>query len=221
MALGYDRGFENPAPKKGRQPRALAGFSNINRYWDKVHEVYAAKILPGEYYVTLHGEMIVTVLGSCVSACIRDRVFGIGGMNHFMLPMGTEGGSSNQQWNSAATRYGNFAMEALINDILKNGGRRENLEVKIFGGGMILENMTNIGKMNISFVRDFIKTEALNILAEDLGDVYPRKVHYFPHTGKVKMKKLRSMHNSTIIERETSYRDSLETQPIEGEIDLF
>lgn len=205
----------------GNPPRALRGFSDINRYWDKYHKIYAAKILPGEYYVTMHGEMIVTVLGSCISACIRDKVFGVGGMNHFMLPVGEEGGSSNVTWNSAATRYGNFAMEALINDILKNGGRRENLEVKVFGGGMILEHMTDIGKKNINFVREFIKTEGFSLLAEDLGDIYPRKVHYFPQTGKILMKKLRSMHNNTIVDRETSYLDSLESKPVEGEIDLF
>jgi chemotaxis protein CheD len=205
----------------GKQPRALRGFSHINRYWDKIHGMYAAKILPGEYYITLQGELIVTVLGSCVSACIRDRVFGIGGMNHFMLPVGAEGASTSSTWNSAATRYGNFAMEALINDILKNGGRRENLEVKVFGGGMVLEHMTNVGKQNIAFVREFMRTEGLKLLAEDLGDIYPRKVYYFPQSGKVKMKKLRSVHNNTIIERETSYMDSLETKPIEGEIDLF
>jgi len=205
----------------GNLPRALRGFSDINRYWDKVHNAYAAKILPGEYYVSMHGEMIVTVLGSCISACVRDSVFGIGGMNHFMLPKGEEGGSSNNTWNSAATRYGNFAMEALINDILKNGGRRENLEIKVFGGGMILENMTDIGKKNINFVRDFIKTEGLRLAAEDLGDIYPRKVHYFAQTGKILMKKLRSLHNNTIVERESSYMDKLETTPVEGEIDLF
>jgi len=205
----------------GKQPRALRGFSDINRYWDKYHNIYAAKILPGEYYVTMHGEMIVTVLGSCISACVRDKVFGIGGMNHFMLPKGEEGGSSNNTWNSAATRYGNFAMEALINDILKNGGRRENLEIKVFGGGMILENMTDIGKKNINFVREFIKTEGLSLVAEDLGDIYPRKVHYFPQSGKILMKKLRSLHNNTVVERETSYLDRLESKPVEGEIDLF
>ncbi len=210
----------NLAPT-GNPPPVLSGFSGINRYWDKYHKVYAAKILPGEYYVTMHGEMIVTVLGSCISACIRDSVFGIGGMNHFMLPVGEEGGSASNTWNSAATRYGNFAMEALINDILKNGGRRENLEVKVFGGGMILEHMTDIGKKNISFVRDFIKTEGFNLLAEDLGDIYPRKVHYFPQSGKILMKKLRSLHNNTIADRETSYLDSLESKPVEGEIDLF
>ena len=214
----YESGKLGPG---GQPPGALRGFSHINRYWDKYHKVYAAKILPGEYYVTMHGEMIVTVLGSCISACIRDRVFGIGGMNHFMLPVGEEDGSSSNTWNSAATRYGNFAMEALINDILKNGGRRENLEIKVFGGGMILENMTDIGKKNINFVRDFIKTEGFSLLAEDLGDIYPRKVHYFPQSGKILMKKLRSLHNNTIVDRETSYMDRLESKPVDGEIDLF
>ncbi len=220
MIAGQVDGFNALRPG-GRQPKALPAFSHINRYWDKMHGMYAAKILPGEYYVTLHGEMIVTVLGSCVSACIRDSIFGIGGMNHFMLPVGAEGGGSNSTWNSAATRYGNFAMEALINDILKNGGRRENLELKVFGGGMILEHMTNIGRQNISFVHEFIRTEGLKLSAEDVGDVYPRKVYFFPQSGKVKLKKLRAMHNTTLIERETSYMDSLETKPIEGEIDLF
>lgn len=220
MGLGADHGNPGLQPRDGR-PESLPGFEHINRYWDKTHDMHAAKLLPGEYYVSLSGEMIVTVLGSCVSACIRDRVFGIGGMNHFMLPIGAEGGSSNSAWNSAATRYGNFAMEALINDILKSGGRRENLEVKIFGGGAVLDNMTNVGQQNIAFVREFIQMEGLELLAEDVGDIYPRKVHYFPQSGRVRMKKLRSMHNRTIVERETSYMDSLGANPIEGEIDLF
>lgn len=214
-------GVRSTAGGIGQMPRCLKGFDHINRYWDKGHEIYAAKILPGEYYVSTHDEMIVTVLGSCVSACVRDTVFGIGGMNHFMLPLNKGDELGFQHLNSAATRYGNFAMEALINDILKNGGRRESLEIKIFGGGRILEQMTNIGKQNIDFVRQFIRTEGFKLVAEDVGDIYPRKVHYFPQTGRVLMKKLRAMHNNTIIERETSYMDSLETKPIEGEIDLF
>lgn len=196
----------------------LDGFSHINRYWDKAADIGAAKILPGEYYVTVEDEMVVTVLGSCVSACIRDTRFGIGGMNHFMLPVQHDNSLS---LDSMATRYGNFAMEALINDILKNGGRRSNLEIKLFGGGMILEHMTDVGKKNINFVHEFLQTEGLAVLAEDLGDIYPRKVHYFPKTGRVRMKKLRSLHNRTIIDREVSYMDSLESKPIEGEIDLF
>ena len=205
----------------GRLPRPLRGFSHINRYWDKTTNHYAAKILPGQYYVTMHGEMIATVLGSCISACVRDTVFGIGGMNHFMLPMESGGGSSNETWNSEATRYGNFAMEALINDILKAGGRKENLEIKVFGGANVLENATTVGERNIAFVHTFIKTEGFTLAGEDMGDIYPRKVQYYPQTGKVRMMKLREMHNRTIIEREDNYRDSLKNEPIAGDIDLF
>lgn len=211
---------------KAAQTKVLAdtlpGFSQINRYWDPHVDIGTAKILPGEFYVTTHDEMIVTVLGSCISACIRDKVFGVGGMNHFMLPMGGINKSSpGSKWASEATRYGNFAMEALINEILKNGGRRENLEVKLFGGGKVLENATSVGDRNIDFVRDFVRTEGLKVVAEDLGDTCPRKVHYFPVTGKVQLKKLRSKHNDTVVDREKKYRNTLNTQPIEGEIDLF
>ena len=201
----------------------LTGFEHINRYWDKMHNCNAAKILPGEYYVTTHDEVIVTVLGSCVSACIRDRVFGIGGMNHFMLPMTTE--NTSDAWKnvniSAATRYGNYAMEHMINAILTNGGMRKNLEVKLFGGGKILAQMTDVGARNVAFVRDYVHVESLNVIAEDLGDIYPRKVMYNPLTGKVKMKKLRSLHNNTVVERETTYMKNLDVEPVESEIDLF
>ena len=203
-------------------PRALRGFASINRYWDKVHDTFAAKILPGEYYVTINDEAIVTVLGSCVSACIRDKVFGIGGMNHFMLPMSKEQASIMKKSEESA-RYGNFAMEQMINDILKNGGRRENLEVKIFGGGRVLQNMQSIdvGRRNIDFVKEYIQTEGMTLLKEDVGDVCPRKVMFFPATGRALVKRLRSMHNNTIIEREESYMHDLEEKPVSGDIELF
>lgn len=206
----------------GRAPigddKVIAGFESINRYWDKTLESNIAKILPGEYYVTTASEGITTVLGSCVSACIRDKLFGVGGMNHFMLPLKGEDG---QEPYGLAERYGNFAMEHLINDILKNGGRRENLEVKLFGGGKILAQMTDVGMRNISFVREYLKMEGLNVISEDLGDIYPRKIMYFPATGKALMKKLRSLHNTTVIERETNYYEDLRKEPETGEVDLF
>jgi chemotaxis protein CheD len=210
------------APADNRMPRCLRGFSHINRYWDKLHNTYAAKILPGEYYVTLSDEAVVTVLGSCVSACIRDKVFGIGGMNHFMLPVSKD--ESRRLVKSAeSTRYGNYAMEQMINDILKNGGRRENLEVKLFGGARVIQNMStmDIGRRNIEFVKDYINTESIELISEDLGDIFPRKVMYFPASGRVRVKRLRSMHNNTIIERETSYMQDLEEKPVEGDIELF
>ena len=194
-------------------PRVLPGFEGIGRYWDPMHKMYAAKILPGEYYVTRAKEMMVTVLGSCISACVRDAEMGVGGMNHFMLPAsqheshGTWGGDSTRDH---TMRYGDFAMKRLINDVLRNGGRRENLEVKIFGGGRILATMTDIGGRNIDFVHQYIRDAGLHLANEDTGGIYPRKIYYFPETGKVRVKKLRTLHNSTIVDREASYMHQLE-----------
>lgn len=205
-------------------PRALRGFADINRYWDRQRECYAAKILPGEYYVTTNEEVIVTVLGSCVSACIRDPIMRIGGMNHFMLPAsGNQHSVLKNKLDSEATRYGFFAMEKLINDILKNGGRRDFLEIKLFGGGKVIKHMkeADIGNRNILFVRDYLGTEGFSVTAEDLGDIYPRKVIYHPMSGRVQVKKLRNLHNDTIIKRESGYRQQLEKQSITGDIELF
>jgi chemotaxis protein CheD len=200
-------------------PKPFPGFNGINRYWDKHLNMPAAKILPGEYYVTRHDEVIVTVLGSCISACIRDAKRNIGGMNHFMLPKQVNPNVS--QLMDESTRYGNYAMEHMINDILKNGGKRENLEVKIFGGGKILATMTDIGMRNISFVHEYILAEGLKLLAEDTGDRFPRKVMYFPFDGKARVKRLKALHNNTVIEREITYMHNIEAKPVEGEIELF
>jgi len=205
-------------------PRALRGFADINRYWDRQRECYAAKILPGEYYVTTNEEVIITVLGSCVSACIRDPIMRIGGMNHFMLPAsGHQQSVLRTTLDSEATRYGFFAMEKLINDILKNGGRRDFLEVKLFGGGKVIQHMkeADIGNRNISFVREYLNTEGFSVTAEDLGDIYPRKVVYHPMSGRVQVKKLRNIHNDTIIKRESGYQQQLEQKPMAGDIELF
>jgi len=204
-----------------RLPLVLPGFENIKRAWNSSYETVAARLLPGEYFVTMHDEAVYTTLGSCISACIRDRVSGIGGMNHFMLPSSASRDSWKAADNSASTRYGNFAMEHLINDILKNGGKRQNLEVKIFGGGRIIANMTDVGLRNIAFARDYLETEGLKITSEDVGDTFPRMVVYFPATGKVRVKRLRSLHNNTIVELETKYLNTIEKKPVSGDIELF
>lgn len=201
----------------------LPGFEHISRYWDKSHNAVAAKILPGEYYVTLHKEMVTTVLGSCISACIRDRRLGVGGMNHFMLPVNVDGNG----WNGAddllstATRYGNYAMEHMINEILKHGGQKRNLEAKIFGGGRIMQNLSDVGAKNINFVRCYLETEKIPIVGEDVGDIFPRKVVYFPETGRALMKRIKHLHNETVVRRETEYRHELEHQPVQSDIELF
>lgn len=201
-------------------PRALRGFGYVKRYWDKSNNKIVAKILPGELYVTKIDEMITTVLGSCISACIRDPYASVGGMNHFMLPMSKDQ-SLLKSKDSTAARYGNFAMEQLINEILKHGGERHNLEVKLFGGGRVLSHMTDVGRRNIDFALDYMKLEGLKLISKDLGDLYPRKVQYDPLTGKVRMKKLRTMHNITVADREEAYMHEIEDKPAEGDIELF
>ena len=190
-----------------------------NVYYDRTFDCDAAKILPGEYYYTAKDMLIVTVLGSCVSACVRDRVKGLGGMNHFMLPDGGDPGNPV----SASMRYGTYAMEVLINDLLKAGARRENLEAKVFGGGAVLRGFSamNVGERNAAFVINFLKTERIPVLAEDLNDIYPRKVYFFPRTGKVLVKKLMQTHNDTLAKRELAYASRLKVTPVAGDVDLF
>lgn len=191
-----------------------------NLYYDRSFDCEAAKILPGEYYFTNKPMLIVTVLGSCVAACIRDRVSGIGGMNHFMLPDGSSDVGSPM---SASMRYGAYAMEVLINQLLKAGARRDNLEAKVFGGGNVLRGFTsiNVGERNAQFVREYLRTEKIRIVAEDLNDVHPRKVYFFPATGKVLVKKLRQLNNYTLVKREQDYASRLKTNAVSGDIDLF
>ncbi len=191
-----------------------------NVYYDRTFDCDAAKILPGEYYYTCKDMLIVTVLGSCVSACIRDRVTGIGGMNHFMLP---DGGADSDSPVSASMRYGTYAMEVLINDLLKAGARRENLEAKVFGGGNVLRGFIaiNVGERNAQFVREYLRAENIRVVAEDLNDIYPRKVYFFPRTGKVLVKKLKQLNNNTLVNREQDYASRLLTNPVAGDVELF
>ncbi|MBI5659284.1 MAG: chemoreceptor glutamine deamidase CheD [Nitrosomonadales bacterium] len=200
--------------------RNRADFEEVlspNLYYDKYFGIEAAKLLPGEYYVTARNMVLVTVLGSCVAACIRDRSCGIGGMNHFMLP--GEGGDLL----SSSARYGAYAMEKLINELLKMGARRGNLEAKLFGGGNVLRGFTaaNVGERNAEFAIHYLRTERIAIVAQDLLDIFPRKVYFFPESGKVRVKQLRSMHNDTIIEREQEYKARIKVADMQGEVELF
>lgn len=190
-------------------------------YFDRTFDCDAAKISPGEYYFTDKNMLIVTVLGSCVSACIRDSVSGIGGMNHFMLPDGAKSDKDNPV--SESMRYGTYAMEVLINQLLRNGARRENLEAKIFGGGNVLKSFTTnmVGDRNAAFVKKYLKEEGIRVTGEDLMDIYPRKVYFFPKTGKVLVKKLKQLHNDTLLQREQAYSSKLKTNDVGGDIDLF
>lgn len=212
----------------GSPPLSLAGLGALRQrehkpgeasfyYFDHHFQYGAVKILPGEYYVTTDNMMICTVLGSCIAACLWDRSLNIGGMNHFMLPEGDSADTSG--------RYGSFAMEVLINEMFKLGARRENMQAKIFGGGQVMASFTtmNIGERNTEFVTQYLQTERIPIVSEDVLDIYPRKVVYFPTTGKAMVKRLAHAHPEALIERErsTGSADQLAKSSAGGSVDLF
>jgi chemotaxis protein CheD len=178
-------------------------------------------VLPGELYVSTQEELVTTVLGSCVSACIHDVRRGIGGMNHFMLPepLGERDGWSSTI--SRAARYGSDAMEQLINGVLNAGGQRADLQVKIFGGGRVLAQLSDVGQRNIEFVQRYIATEKLNLCASDLGDIYPRQVQFFPQSGRVRVRQLRRRDDVALVADERGYLKRLANDPIKGEVELF
>jgi chemotaxis protein CheD len=187
-------------------------------YYDRNFECDAAKILPGECYVTSLDMVLVTVLGSCVAACLRDPVARLGGMNHFMLPES----SVDESIVSQPTRYGVYAMELLINDILRRGGRRERLEAKVVGGGNVLKGFGagTVGERNATFVMRFLDTEGIRVMGHDLLNLHPRKVYYFPMTGRLLVKELRSLNNGTLAQREQQYRKKLADEG-SGKVELF
>ena len=204
---------------------ALPKFEHIKRYYDQSRKTVVAKILPGEYYVTTEQEAIATVLGSCISTCIWDEKRQIGGMNHFMLPLkGMD--HSKAKWefhDSYSCRYGIWAMECLINELLKYGANRHDMRVKIFGGGTIIKDMsTPIGEQNIRFALDYIANEELPMVGSDVGGPWPRKVLFYPASGRALVKRLQSMHNDTIQRREVQYQSVInEPESVQSDIELF
>ncbi|SEQ94743.1 chemotaxis protein CheD [Nitrosomonas sp. Nm51] len=196
-----------------------------NFYYANDFKIQAVKLLPGEYFITDSDKLLVTTLGSCIAACLRDKQSGIGGMNHFMLPDGGPSDANTQL--GASARYGTYAMEILINRLLKLGARRANLEAKVFGGGNVMKELatSNVGQRNADFVLRFLATENIRIVAKDLVDIYPRKVFFFPKTGKVLVKKLKDSYLKNISEYEKNYIQQVNQLNHSGEtsgtIELF
>jgi chemotaxis protein CheD len=210
--------------KKHKSAATIPEFESSRRHWDSALQSHVVKILPGQIYVTGNSEeALSTTLGSCVSACIWDESIRFGGMNHFMLPAEARIAGdqpSYSPWNAAA-RYGCYAMELLINAILKKGGDRKHLKVKVFGGAKVLPRMGDIGALNIEFVKKFLEIERFPIAAQDLGGISPRKVLFYPTTGQARVKRLSPVMNSAIASRERSYRSKFIQRDFAGPVELF
>jgi chemotaxis protein CheD len=202
-----DAAWREPLARLKAAPR---GPGEASFFWYEHHfRSLAVKVLPGEYYVARDNLMIVTTLGSCIAVCLWDGGARIGGMNHFMLPDGA--GESG--------RFGAFAMEVLINELLKRGARRSSLEAKVFGGGQVIAGMDtmNVGERNTAFVLEYLRTEKIPVVAKDVLDVYPRKVCFLPAAGKAMVKRLPATHGSTVRAREIAAAPPA----VGGTVDLF
>ncbi|MDL5032363.1 chemoreceptor glutamine deamidase CheD [Pelomonas sp. APW6] len=183
-------------------------------FYDAHFKNAAVKVLPGEYFVDTEDLLVMTTLGSCIAACLWDRHAQVGGMNHFMLPEGA--GDSG--------RYGSFAMELLINEMMKRGASKGRMEAKIFGGGAVISGMNtiNVGERNTNFVLDYLKLERIPVVSKDVMDVYPRKVCFLPHSGKAMVKRLAPTNTDALLQQDRAAAQK--AQPVVatgGSIDLF
>jgi chemotaxis protein CheD len=224
MALSTPAPVISSAPPGQRTDRLARLKSRPNKpheasffFYDAHFKSEAVKILPGEFFVFNEDLLIMTTLGSCIATCLWDRQAKIGGMNHFMLP-DNGGGASD------SGRYGSFAMELLINEMMKMGASRMTLEAKVFGGGAVIGGMSsiNVGERNTSFVMDYLKTERIPVVSKDVLDVYPRKVCFLPHSGKAMVKRLAPTNPEAIVQQERlAAQKAAPVSSAGGSIDLF
>lgn len=186
-------------------------------YYDAHFKNEAVKILPGEYFVDSEDILVMTTLGSCIAACLWDRNAHIGGMNHFMLPDGTGSGQDGG-------RYGSYAMELLINELLKRGASRMTLEAKVFGGGQVISGMStmNVGERNTNFVLEYLRTERIPVMSKDVMDIYPRKVCFLPHSGKAMVKRLAPTNAEALVAQDrAAAQKAVPASTGGGSVDLF
>lgn len=197
-------------------PQVVPGFQDFKLFWEPRWNCYAVKVKPGEFYIARSNMVLTTVLGSCISACIYDPQAGYGGMNHFMLPASHSNADMGR-----SLRYGLFAMEQLINELMKHGCSRERMQVKLAGGGEMMRGYSSVGQQNINFIMQYIQDEGLNLLADDLGGDRARRVAYFPIEGRMLVNKLDHREDQRLIEEERSYSIDVDQHMDDADVELF
>ncbi|WP_087022033.1 chemotaxis protein CheD [Thaumasiovibrio subtropicus] len=212
---------------KGLEARMKESASDYSRFYHPQHKRHVVKVMPGGVYITQEHEIICTGLGSCIAACMWDAERQVGGMNHFMLPFDDK--YDLEHWHateivSTASRYGNYAMEMLINQLLSAGASRDRLQLKLFGGAQMMGKTALIGDKNIEFARSFVETEHFPLVAQDLGGMDPRKVMFDPLTGQAWVKRIRFADVEKVKRREAEYQQQLDKEshaPHEDDVELF
>jgi chemotaxis protein CheD len=214
-----ERGEGGRSSAAAPRPRATGAAGEASSfYFERDFARHAVRVLPGEFFVAAEDVVLSTVLGSCVAACLWEPQLRIGGMNHFLLP-GEDGGADPL---SESGRYGVFAMEQLINELLKRGARRSALEAKVFGGGHVMRRFTTltVGTRNAEFVLRFLAAEGIRVTAQDLKDIHPRRVAFFPHSGRALCRHLKRA-DAALIAEERDYSAALVRKPPAGDVELF
>ena len=203
-------------PRLKAQPRKPGEASFF--FWDAHFKNDAVKVLPGEFFVHDEDILVMTTLGSCIAACLWDRERRIGGMNHFLLPDAGSAGSSGAD----GGRYGSFAMDQLIGELVKRGANRSTMEAKVFGGGAVISGMNsiNVGERNTAFVLDYLRTERITVVSKDVMDIYPRKVCFLPASGKAMVKRLARANTEALAAQERAAAERAKPAA-GGSIDLF
>lgn len=174
------------------------------------------RIFVGEVVASATPLMLQTLLGSCVAVCLWDPVARIGGMNHILLPgTGDRGDRSS--------RYGVHAMELLINAIMNQGGDRLKLVAKAFGAGNVIASLQSptIGELNAAFVRGFLATEGIPLVAQRLGGIRPVQVNFRTDTGKITVHTVDGSRLPLILSAENDYRNGLAKTSSGGQVELF
>jgi len=200
-------------------PSVTLEFGHIRRMTDSRFPHEVAVIMPGQYFISETPMVVYTILGSCISVCIRDILLKIGGMNHFMLAQPT-GDPTDDHWGTSA-RYGSYAMEVLLNELYKRGANKNRLEVKIFGGGKIYQGPNDVGARNLAWVLEYLGREGLQPIKGDVGNTCPRKVYFFTDSGRVLLKRLDSVQGQDVVKDEQAYQSTITAAPISGEVTLF
>ena len=175
--------------------------------------VRPAHIVQGEQFVTDDPEAVVTtLLGSCVSACLRDPAAGVGGMNHFLLP----GGDPRREGRDSIS-YGVHAMELLVNALLQSGARRDRLEGKLFGGARLVQGLTDVGALNAQFAEDFLRREGVRHVGGSLRGEHGRRIQFWPVSGRARQVLL-GQETQALLARELSVA---KPAPAAGALELF
>ncbi len=188
-------------------------------YFDQRIKCETVFVMPGKHFVQKGGAgAICTLLGSCVSACIRDTNSEAGGLNHFLLPE-----ASNDESMPTNARYGVNAMELLINDLIKLGAQKCNLVAKVFGGANVIatSNRRSVGDQNGEFVKSYLRSESIPILAEDLGGDRARRVYFFPASGRVSVLNVSPTANSELERKEKILQEQTKSTASSGSVELF